>query len=107
MTDQAHATREQTRENVQAHILRDSKFQIGDKQVPRNWSLFFFFRILPQAEFDATLGRMKRIGDANVDNAKAKRDLWLDFKEPALLNAGLIEQRLADSQAPGAPPSEP
>jgi len=107
MTDQDHATQEQTRQNVQAHILRASKFQIGDKQVPRNWSLFFFFRILPQAEFDATLGRMKRIGDATVDNATAKRDLWLDFKEPALLNAGLVEQRLADSLAPGAPPSEP
>jgi len=104
MTDQAHATREQTRENVQAHILRASKFQIGDKQVPRNWSLFFFFRILPQAEFDATLGRM---GDAKVDSAVAKRDLWLDFKDPALLNAGLVEQRLADMPAQGAPPSEP
>jgi deferrochelatase/peroxidase EfeB/cytochrome P450 len=111
MTDQAHATPEQTRQNVQAHILRASKF---DKQTPRNWSLFFFFRILPQAEFDATLGRMKRTEDTTVDNAAAKRDLWLDFVEPALLNAGLVEQRLADSltpktdatpSSPGAPPS--
>jgi deferrochelatase/peroxidase EfeB/cytochrome P450 len=107
MTDQTHATREQTRQNVQAHILRASKFLVAGEQVPRNWSLFFFFRILPQAEFDATLGHMKRIGDATVDNATAKRNLWLDFMEPALLNAGLVEQRLADSPAPGAPPSEP
>jgi deferrochelatase/peroxidase EfeB/cytochrome P450 len=111
MTDQDHATREQTRQNVQAHILRASKFQIGDKQVPRNWSLFFFFRILPQAEFDATLGRMKRMGDATVDSAAAKRDLWLDFRDPALLNAGLVEQRLAKPDAPplqpGVPPSAP
>jgi len=111
MTNQAPSAREETRSNAQAHILKASKFKIGKKQVPRNWSLFFFFRILPQAEFDAMMGRMKNAtsGDAEVDSSVAKRDLWLDFAEPALLNAGLVEQRLAYPlpPEPDAPPPEP
>lgn len=99
MVDHTHATRKDTLENVQAHLLRASKFQLGDRQLTRNWSLFLFFRILPQAEFDATLQRMK---SAMTDGDGAKQDLWLDFAQPALLNAGLVEQRLADA-APSAP----
>src|SRR5262249_6483870 len=40
--------------------------------------------------------------------AAAKRDLWQDFADPSLLNAGLIEQSLADSLAPkpNAPPPD-
>jgi deferrochelatase/peroxidase EfeB/cytochrome P450 len=106
MTDRVDASRKETRQNVQAHILRASKFQIDGKKAPRDWSLFFFFRILPQAEFDATAARLDRVKDTTVDNTAAKRDLWQDFADPALLNAGLIEQSLADSLAPkpNAPP---
>jgi Dyp-type peroxidase family len=111
MTNQAPATREETRDNVQAHLLKASKFKVGNDCLPRNWSLFFFFRIVPQAEFDAMMGRMKNAtsGRAEVDSAKAKDDLWRDFAEPALLNAGLVEQRLADPlpPEPDAPPPEP
>jgi Dyp-type peroxidase family len=103
MTDQA--IRQQTRQNVQAHILRASKFEVGGQQVTRNWSLFFFFRILPQAEFDATKARMKSALAEGTDESKI--ELLKAFAHPALLNAGLLDQRLAESKAPGAPPSEP
>jgi Dyp-type peroxidase family len=99
MTDQAPATREETRNNVQAHILKASKFKIGGKRMPRNWSLFFFFRILPQAEFDAMMERMR---GAMKDDANAKRELWRDFAQTSYVNAGLVEQNLADK-----PESEP
>jgi deferrochelatase/peroxidase EfeB/cytochrome P450 len=102
MVNSANASLEQTRSNVQAHLLRASKFKIDNGEATRNWSLFFFFRILTQAEFDATVQRMQR---AAADAAGAKRELWLDFTHPAILNAGLVAQRLADaaSSAPDGP----
>lgn len=105
MADQAHASRDETCKNIQANLLKASKFQ----KAPRNWSLFFFFRILPQAEFDATLLRLVRARDTSVDNTDAKRDLWRDFADPALMNAGLVDQSLADVRTPklDAPPSSP
>src|SRR3984893_2119979 len=102
MTDQAPATREETRNNVQAHILKASKFKIDGKRVPRNWSLFFFFRILPQAEFDAMMERMR---GAEKDDADAKRELWRDFAQNSYVNAGLVEQNLADK--PETEPDRP
>lgn len=93
----AYATRE-TCENVQAHILRATKF----KDKPRDWSLFFFFRILHQAEFDVMIERME---GAMTDDDDAKRKLWQDFAETTLVNAGLVEQRLADK--PGDSGLEP
>ena len=110
MADQAHASRDETSKNIQANLLKASKFQVGkEEKVPRNWSLFFFFRILPQAEFDATLLRLGGARDTSVDNTDAKRDLWRDFADPALMNAGLVDQRLADVGTPklDAPPSSP
>ena len=65
-TDHPHTTptRQETLENVQAHLLRASKFKIGSEHVvPKNWSLFFFFRILTQAEFGATMQRMKSVAN--------------------------------------------
>lgn len=104
-TDHPHTTptRQETLENVQAHLLRASKFKIGSEHVvPKNWSLFFFFRILTQAEFGATMQRMK---SAMTDDTGAQQKLWQDFADPAILNAGLVEQRSADdiSLAPDAP----
>jgi deferrochelatase/peroxidase EfeB/cytochrome P450 len=112
MSDLANATPEQTRKNVQAHILRASKFKIDDKPVPRNWSLFFFFRILPQAEFDAMLQRIQSVVAAKDDEEKKKEKtqlLFQDFTQPALVNAGLVDQLLTylspriTSLDPGAP----
>jgi hypothetical protein len=99
MADQTHATTKETLENVQAHLLRASKFQREDAELTRDWSLFMFFRILPQAEIDATIERM---ASAKSDDAHAKHKLWLDFVQPNFLNAGLVAQRVAD-KAPSAP----
>jgi Dyp-type peroxidase family len=96
-------TRQETLENVQAHLLRASKFKIANEQVvTKNWSLFLFFRILTQAEFDATMQRMK---SAMTEGTGAQQKLWQDFADPAILNAGLVEQCSADdaSSAPDRP----
>ena len=85
-----YATQE-TCENVQANILRATKFK--EKQ-PRDWSLFFFFRILHQAEFDVMIERME---GALTDDDSARRELWQDFAETTLVNAELVEQRLAEN----------
>jgi len=94
----ANATQEETCRNVQAHILRASKF----KDKPRNWSLFFFFRILQQAEFDVMIERME---GAMTDDDAAKRELWQDFAETTLVNAGLVKQRVAEDS--GSEPDRP
>ena len=93
-----YATQE-TCENVQANILRATKFK--EKQ-PRDWSLFFFFRILHQAEFDVMIERME---GALTDDDSARRELWQDFAETTLVNAGLVEQRLAENS--GSEPDRP
>ena len=100
MADQAHATHEETRDNIQAHLLRPSKFQVGgNKPAERNWSLFFFFRIIRQAEFDAMMDRMQ---SATKDDPDAKHELWQDFAQTAFVNAGIVEERLAKD--PGSEP---
>jgi hypothetical protein len=101
MTDLANATPEQTRKNVQAHILRAAKFKkIGGEPIPRNWSLFFFFRILPQAEFGKMMERMRGVVGDQTDDKK-KQLLWQDFAQPALVNAGLVDQLVTYGPAPG------
>jgi deferrochelatase/peroxidase EfeB/cytochrome P450 len=103
MANQAHASRKETSENIQAHILKASKFQ--DEKAPRNWSLFFFFRILRQAEFDAMMDRMQ---GAMKDDPGAKHELWQDFAQTTYVNAGIVEQRLAkDGGLPGSEPDRP
>jgi Dyp-type peroxidase family len=89
--------------NIQANLLRASKFPDGTR---RNWSLFFFFRILPQAEFDATIRRLTAAAAEGDDTLKSKHSLWLDFAHPGFKNAGVVEQDLSDagsSAAPSAP----
>jgi Dyp-type peroxidase family len=71
-----------TLDNVQANILRASKYADGKA---RNWSLFFFFRILPQSEFDATIRRLVA-ATSNCDE-ECERKLWLDFAQPSFANA--------------------
>ena len=39
---------------------------------------------------------IERMEGAMTDNDGAKRKLWQDFAETTLVNAGLVEQRLAD-----------
>jgi Dyp-type peroxidase family len=103
MADQAHASRDETSKNIQANLLKASKFQVGkEEKAPRNWSLFFFFRILRQAEFDAMMDRMQ---GAMKDDPGAKHELWQDFAQTTYMNAGIVEQRL--EKDPGLPGSEP
>jgi cytochrome P450/deferrochelatase/peroxidase EfeB len=107
MTDLANATPEQTRKNVQAHILRAAKFKkIGGEPIPRNWSLFFFFRILPQAEFGKMMERMRGVVGDQTDDKK-KQLLWQDFAQPALVNAGLVDQLVTYGPAPGKTSADP
>jgi Dyp-type peroxidase family len=113
----ADAASKEALDNIQAHLLRASKYEFmdGDKKVvkTRNWSLFFFFRILPQAEFDGTIQRLKAAtetssdADDSADKISNERDLWLDFAQPSFANAGIVEQRLADVAPAVAPPRPP
>src|SRR5215510_9047598 len=102
MADQAHASRDETSKNIQANVLKASKFQSGEKKAPRNWSLFFFFRILRQAEFDAMMDRMQ---GAMKDDPDAKHELWQDFAQTTFVNAGIVEQR--KEKDPGSEPDRP
>ena len=54
-------------ETVQAHLGRASSFAQGDT---RNWSMFFFFRILTQAE---VVEDFRRLGDLMKADAASIR----------------------------------
>ena len=54
---------------VQAHIGKASHFADGKT---RNWSLFFFFRILPEAELNQDLELLKQYMQARSDADKAE-----------------------------------
>jgi len=69
-----------TSKDVQANLLRPAK-RPGKK--PRDWLLFFFFRILDDDEIKATKTRIETC----PDKAAHQEALWLDFAHPALLHA--------------------
>jgi Dyp-type peroxidase family len=52
-------------ETIQAQIARASK--LGDTRTTRDWGVYGFFRILPQAEFDGSHKLRKRLATAAVD----------------------------------------
>lgn len=69
----------------------------------RDWSFFFFFRILTRAEMAATQDRVA----AASSSAEAWRILKLDLAQPGLATAGLVAQYVAERDAmaaAGAPP---
>jgi len=69
-----------TGKDVQANLLRPAK-RSGKK--PRDWLLFFFFRILDDEQIEATKTRI-----ANCpEDAAHQEALWLDFAHPTLLHA--------------------
>lgn len=70
--------------NIQANLVRASKFADGE---PRDWTAFFFFRIMPDAEIAATSARIDAFL-AQPDSSKG-REILLDFANPGLVNAGL------------------
>ena len=69
-----------TGKDVQAHLLRSAKR--ADKK-PRDWLLFFFFRIVDDEQIEATKARIQTCPE-EVAHQEA---LWLDFAHPALLHA--------------------
>jgi deferrochelatase/peroxidase EfeB len=96
--------------NAQAHLVRAAKMPVSDdrwtkdkRYETRNWSLFFFFRIMRQAEMDETAKRLKAtLGKAGQpqgtkgerflkDKAKSSiNTLKLDLAFPNVLNGGLV-----------------
>jgi Dyp-type peroxidase family len=75
-------------ETVQAHLGRASRFAHGDT---RNWSIFFFFRILTQAEVAEDF---RRLGDLmKVDTAaSALEEFIASMMDSGLMNTGIPEQ---------------
>ena len=95
----ATATTERTLENIQANLLRPSKSK-GPRQ--RDWSLFLFFRILPEAEMGALATRAKEILKA----PSSSRSLDVELAKLRLDTAGLVEQKRQDAaMAPGTHPA--
>lgn len=99
----AQAPASETAAAVQAHLVRASKFDGQEK--PRNWSLFFFFRILSAAEFAASEARFTELRSrVNEEREGAdspfSRELALDFAEPASLSGGAAEQAEFDIALP-------
>jgi Dyp-type peroxidase family len=77
-------------EVVQAHLGRASWFADGRT---REWTVFFFFRILNQVEIDKDADRLKAlIGAGPDDKKKPFLDLLGSLEDPALMNAGLVAQ---------------
>jgi deferrochelatase/peroxidase EfeB len=87
---------------VQAHLGRASKFADGKT---RNWTFFFFFRILSQTSVEANaqalrrlttlLRAMDRSSAALRDIRNAAVEVLRTLKDPALTNAKIGEQALA------------
>ena len=65
---------------------------------PRDWSFFFFFRILTRAEMAATQARVA----AASTSEEAWRILKLDLAQPGLATAGLVAQYVADRDVKAA-----
>ncbi|HEY8572057.1 hypothetical protein [Phenylobacterium sp.] len=76
-------------DNVQAGAVRAQKTP---------WSLFFFFRILTQAEMAATVQRLQAVLAAPDDKA-AWAAFQLDIENPALLNTGLAPENAPAADA--------
>jgi Dyp-type peroxidase family len=79
---------------VQSHLLRATKFRDGRT---RNWSLFFFFRVLTQAEVDAPFKRGVTKGATAAQGAV----LEVDFANTALASAGVVEQSRFEMERAG------
>lgn len=91
---------------VQAHLGRASHFADGKT---RNWTLFFFYRILKQAEFRRDVSRLKAVMttvDNQSDHQLALCELLWSLADPALMNAGRVEQDLLDGATDANDPAD-
>lgn len=104
--------------NMQAHLLRAAKMPAGPRArakgrtyETRNWSLFFFFRIMQQAEMRETATRLKAAKGPKPVGAPAAKGSFLkdsknlpswrsklDLAMPAMLNGGLASQAASDER---------
>lgn len=116
MTDQS----ERTAANVQAHLLRAAKSPAGVDgrgYRTRNWSLFFFFRIMDRAELHETVERIRSLLQAPADpdplhkvefvresHISPAAKMKMDLAFPAALNGGLVSQAKADLKDATAAP---
>ena len=86
---------------VQAHLGRASKFADGKT---RDWSVFFFFRVLPQAVIDGDAARLRRLwplltagrrdDETSGEIGKALAEIFSSIKNPALIDAGSLNRSL-------------
>jgi len=77
--------------SVQAHLGKASRFADGKV---RDWTLFFFFRIVPETETQADLGRLAAVLKPQTDAeaiAPLER-LIAALANPSAINAGIGEQ---------------
>lgn len=98
-----------TSENAQAHFVKAAKSPCtlrrdgaGTEYETRRWSLFFFFRILTNAEMRATMARVDEVMKSEADEPGSHgpestdlsplETLKLDLAYPSALNAGLVKQ---------------
>ncbi|GEP57466.1 hypothetical protein [Reyranella soli] len=84
---------------VQQNINRASRFAGSNRG--RDWSLFFFFRILPEAEVDEEAGRVAKYmkalkGGSDNDKQREGQELLTTLRTSAAMNAGLVDQRIAE-----------
>ena len=94
--------------NVQAHLGRASTFPNGKT---RDWSLFFFFRILPQAEIDRDFDRLKKImtavkaGETDLADEEGQK-LLAALHNPSTVNAGILDQEKYDKKEAADAPAQ-
>jgi Dyp-type peroxidase family len=80
---------------VQAHLgNKASRFAGSDRA--RDWSLFFFFRILPQAEVDNDFDKLKKYMQSKKE--EDGRELLAVLQYPAAVNAGLVDQKMEEEK---------
>jgi Dyp-type peroxidase family len=101
MPDQPlHERLADARLNIQANLARAAKY--SDRR-PRNWSMFFFFRIMTKTEVEGTLNRSKSVLD-HPDQVGLMESLLLDFEQPSFLNTVPTGRRRRGLQDPPTQP---
>jgi deferrochelatase/peroxidase EfeB len=88
--------------SVQAHLGKASRFADGKV---RDWTFFFFFRIVPESETQADLGRLATVLKARTDAEAiaALKQFVAALANPAAINAGSVEQTKAADEKAGDP----
>jgi Dyp-type peroxidase family len=92
-------------DSIQAHLGRASSFADGKT---RNWTLFFFFRILKKAEIARDTARLKSMMDATTD--ADRRSILIDLIDsmegPILASAGVADQAKLDGVEDASGPAQ-